>query len=136
MRKSRGLRNNNPGNIRVSSNPWKGKITGALKKDKAFEEFKTIQYGYRALIKNLQTYITRDRVNTIRAIITKWAPASDGNFTDAYIRRVCSEMGVAAGYMVEANNRQDMINLAAAISLVENGEKADMKVIEEAWDML
>ena len=42
----RGLRNNNPGNIRNSSTVWVGEITPS--KDKSFKQFKSMAYGYRA----------------------------------------------------------------------------------------
>lgn len=132
----RGIRNNNPGNIRISANPWRGKITGAKKRDKVFEEFQSIEYGYRALLKNLKTYIDRDRVNTIRAIITKWAPPEDRNDTEAYIRAVCQRMGVAAGYRIISTNKEDMIKLAAAITRVENGVDADMTALEKGWELM
>ena len=55
--KPRGLRNNNPGNIRNSdATDWKGEVKPSQKKDNAFEEFGTMAHGYRALIKLLQNY--------------------------------------------------------------------------------
>jgi len=50
----RGLRNNNPGNIRISDTPWQGKIPKAMNtdKNKAFEQFESLEYGLRALMKN------------------------------------------------------------------------------------
>ena len=137
---SRGLRNNNPGNIRVSHNPWKGKIVGAAKKDKVFEEFVSMAYGYRALLINVRTYIRRDGINTIRGIITRWAPPEDKNNTEGYIQAVCKHMSVSPGYMIKEDNkdkfRGDMIKLAAAISRVENGVDAVMADIEKGWELI
>lgn len=137
---SRGLRNNNPGNIRVSQNAWKGKIVGAQKKDKVFEEFVSMAYGYRALLINVRTYIRRDGINTIRGIITRWAPPEDRNNTEGYIKAVCKSMGMSPGYMIKEDNkdkfRADMIKLAAAISLVENGVEPNMADIEKGWELI
>lgn len=139
---SRGLRNNNPGNIRVSHNPWKGKIVGAQKKDKVFEEFVDMAHGYRALLINVRTYIQRDGINTIRGIITRWAPPEDRNNTEGYIKAVCKFMGVSPGYMIKEDRkdenkfRADMIKLAAAISLVENGVEPNMADIEAGWKLI
>ena len=68
----RGLRNNNPGNIRVvKGQVWQGEITGSRKKDKSFCEFVTIAHGYRALIKLLQNYRRKNGLNTLRQMILR-----------------------------------------------------------------
>ena len=52
---TRGLRNNNPLNIRRNNTKWQG--LSATQTDKSFFQFKTMAYGYRAAFKTLQTYI-------------------------------------------------------------------------------
>jgi len=54
MMAARGLRNNNPGNIRLSRTVWQGEIRPS--RDRSFCQFRTMAYGYRALIKLLQNY--------------------------------------------------------------------------------
>ena len=54
---NRGIRNNNPLNIRRSATRWKG--AQEEQRDKAFVQFKTLAYGYRAAWKILQTYYER-----------------------------------------------------------------------------
>ena len=46
---SRGLRNNNPGNIRRDRDKWQGEIVPS--QDQSFKQFSSMAYGYRALIK-------------------------------------------------------------------------------------
>jgi hypothetical protein len=84
-----GLRNNNPGNIEAGSNPWEGQ-TGS---DGRFATFATPEHGIRALGKNLLSY-QRQGYDTVSEIVNRWAPASDGNNTDAYIKALCSALGV------------------------------------------
>ena len=65
----RGLRNNNPGNIRNSQRTdWQGEVDESAKNDNSFEEFETIAYGYRALIKLLfyKSLGSRNRKQHIR----------------------------------------------------------------------
>ena len=45
----RGLRLNNPGNIRISQPKWQGEVIPSA--DKSFKQFKTLAHGYRALLK-------------------------------------------------------------------------------------
>lgn len=82
---TRGIRNNNPGNIRLSAARWKGEIRPA--KDKEFCAFTSMEYGLRALIVTLRTYVVNHKVNTVRKMISRWAPANENN-TAAYISYV------------------------------------------------
>ena len=85
----RGIRNNNPLNIRHSADRWQG--MRKEQKDKSFVQFKTMAYGYRAAWKTLQSYYNRfcmkSQPFTVRTIIERWAPPSE-NDTESYIRQV------------------------------------------------
>lgn len=87
---ARGLRNNNPGNIRISAANWQGKI--APNTDGAFEQFDTPENGIRAIAKILKKYSARG-VNTIDKIIRTWAPANENN-SDAYVAAVEKKTGI------------------------------------------
>lgn len=82
---TRGIRNNNPANIRRGCN-WKG--LAEKQTDSEFCKFVTMTWGVRALLITLRTYVTKHHLHTVREIITRWAPPSDGNNTEAYIRFV------------------------------------------------
>ena len=90
MNTTRGIRNNNPLNIRHSSNRWQGMTEKQT--DPSFVQFRSMAYGYRAACKVLQTYYQRFRTEgkpfTVRTIISRWAPPEDGNDTENYIRSV------------------------------------------------
>lgn len=136
MKKSRGLRNNNPGNIRDDKKTnWQGEVTASNKKDFSFEEFKDIKYGYRALIKLLQNYRKLYKCQTIAEFITKWAPSHENN-TVGYISRVCKEMQVPTNFVPDISDKSTMVAFAAAISLVENGVPAVICDVEEGWELL
>lgn len=130
---SRGLRNNNPGNIRISKTVWLGEITPSS--DKSFKQFKSMAHGYRALIKLLQNYRKIHDRQTVADFIKRWAPENENN-TSGYISRVCKEMQVPSSYTPDINDEITMCNFAAAISLVENGVPAVMEDVCEGWDLL
>lgn len=130
---SRGLRNCNPGNIRNSSTVWVGEVVPSG--DRSFKQFKSMAYGYRALIKLLQNYRKLHNRQTIAEFINRWAPPAENN-TSAYISSVCREMQVPATYIPDIEDRNVMCAFAAAISLVENGVPAVMSDIEEGWELL
>ncbi len=130
---SRGLRNCNPGNIRNSSTVWIGEVVPS--QDNTFKQFKSMAYGYRALIKLLQNYRKLYNKQTITEFIQRWAPPKE-NDTSAYINRVCREMQVSATYIPDIEDRKIMCAFAAAISQVENGVPAVMSDIEKGWELL
>lgn len=82
---TRGIRNNNPANIRRGCN-WKG--LAKKQTDREFCQFTTMTWGVRALLVTLRTYVVKYRLHTVREIITRWAPPSDGNNTEKYIEYV------------------------------------------------
>ena len=129
----RGLRNCNPGNIRITKDKWLG--LRPIQTDELFFQFTEMRYGYRALIRTLQNYRKRHKCQTIADFIKRWAPANENN-TGAYISRVCQELQVPSTYVPDINDKAVMCNLAAAISLVENGVPAHMSEIESGWVLL
>lgn len=130
-KKSRGLRNNNPGNIRHSATGWQGEVAGD---DRSFKTFGSMAYGYRAMFVLLQTYQRKYRLNTIREIITRYAPPVE-NHTDNYIKRVSRSAGVAADSAISVADRDVMIPIVAAMSEVENGVPAVWVDVEAGWDL-
>lgn len=88
---TRGLRNNNPGNIRHGAN-WDG--MAADQTDDDFITFVSPEYGIRAMAKLLKNYQSLYGLNTIASIINRWAPPGE-NDTASYIRSVAAMMGIA-----------------------------------------
>ena len=82
---TRGQRNHNPCNVRHGSK-WKG--LSCKQGDKDFCQFISDYYGVRAAMIVLNTYVTKYKLHTIRDIISRWAPAKDGNHTEAYVLSV------------------------------------------------
>lgn len=133
MKESRGLRNNNPGNIRISKDKWQG--LKAKQTDKSFFQFISIEYGYRALIRTLQNYRKLYGCQTIADFIKRWAPENENN-TAGYITRVCKEMQVPSTCIPDINDKDMMCAFAAAISQVENDTPANMEDVRKGWDLL
>lgn len=114
---ARGIRNNNPGNIVKSNTAWQGKVPLSQNTDSRFEQFISIEYGLRALMKNVVTWVNRGE-NTIEKLITKWAPSFENN-TSGYIQKVSNLVGISAKEVLKLDKNQ-MISLAKAIAQVEN----------------
>ena len=132
MSTPRGIRNNNPLNIRVGNN-WQGERKPNT--DGAFEQFQTMQYGYRAAFKLLKTYMGKYRCHTIRQIIHKWASPRE-NDTNAYVRRVAGISKLNPDVIIAFWHKQTMIDLAYAMTIVENGVAVDRQIIEQGYDLV
>lgn len=131
--KTRGMRNNNPLNIRRGANKWLGEVDSIRGvRDADFCQFSSLMYGYRAAIKILLTYQSKYGCKTIRKIINRWAPPIENN-TRAYINRVVNDINKAqpnAGITAdtEIDLKFDSVvltNLLCAMMTVENGRMAD-----------
>lgn len=129
---ARGLRNNNPGNIRLNGITYEGEIVPS--KDKSFKQFQSMAYGYRAMFVVLHTYARKYGINTIEGMISRYAPASE-NHTRKYIDAVSAESGVSATSHLTSTNADVMIPIVAAMSRVENGVPAVMADVEAGWKM-
>lgn len=129
---SRGLSNRNPGNIRQSAVRYKGEVRSS--RDPAFKQFESMPWGYRAIFVLLDTYRIRHGLDTIRGMISRWAPPSE-NRTEIYIRAVADAVGIADDRPVDTRDRTTMLRMAAAISRVENGTAADMDDVERGWEL-
>ena len=132
-KETRGMRNNNLLNIRISTDKFQGEVQPS--QDKEFKQFETAAYGYRAAFRILKTYINNYKCDTIRKIISRWAPKNE-NHTENYIKIVSERSGIPADDPIYADSREMMIRIVAAMSYVENGREAVMSDVIRGWEML
>ena len=133
----RGIRNNNPLNIRKGNN-WKGERPHQT--DKAFEEFETMEYGIRAGFKLLKNYISgyggkTKPFNTVEKIVRRWAPPSE-NATQRYVDFVCQDSGIKPMQIIKFTDRPTMVALVDAMIFVECGQRVSRDVIQSAYDLV
>lgn len=132
----RGMRNNNPGNIKKNAaNSWKGKIANGT--DPVFEQFETFALGTRALVKLLQNYIDRGN-NTVSKIIARWAPAGvDNNPTSSYAAWVAQKSGLGLNTTLKPD-KSTLRRLTQAIADYENGQSGVVSdgIFETAYSLL
>jgi len=142
----RGIRNNNPLNIRHSADRWQG--ARSIQTDPSFVQFETMAYGYRAAWKVMDTYCLTFRRErrpfTLRNIIARWAPPTE-NDTDAYIRTVTRLSGLGGNESIPRPRRYKMFaeldktaRLLAAMTTVECGipyDQVDRQAIWQGYDL-
>lgn len=131
---ARGIRNNNPGNLRKGSD-WNGEqpvenMTPAQAAEKAFEVFSCPAYGIRALTKLLLTYQLRYGLDTINEILNRYAPDIE-NDTSAYARHVSEMTGFGVDESVDLREPEIMKAFLIAIITHENGSNPYTYEIED-----
>ena len=110
---SRGMRNNNPGNIEYGAF---AKRMGATGSDGRFAIFPTMDAGKRATDALLNGYVDKG-FDSVNKIINRWAPSSENN-TSAYVGAVSSRLGVDPNQKL---TREQLGGVAEAIYGHENG---------------
>jgi len=113
----RGIRNNNPGNIRHGS-AWRG-----LSKDQTDDSFCVFDdpvMGLRALGKVLINYERLHGFNTVNGIINRYAPPVE-NDTNSYAEHVANKLGVGLDEEIDVSVYLD--DLMSAIVKHENGQQ-------------
>lgn len=116
----RGIRNNNPGNIRYNGIDWRGLANPPS--DGAFCIFASPRFGIRALGKLIRNYHFHYGIRTIKGIINRYAPASE-NDTNAYIEHMCKATGFDDSTQLDLENDDVVLALMRAIIHHENGEQ-------------
>lgn len=115
----RGIRNNNPGNIRHGQN-WRGLNPEGGKIDPAFCVFTSSVYGIRALAKVLINYKKIHNLRTVRQIISWYAPPNE-NQTQAYIQAVAKQLGVYPDTVIDIEEKGVLCVFIKAVIRMENG---------------
>lgn len=116
---ARGIRNNNPGNIR-HGDKWQG--LSAEQTDSEFCVFSHPEYGIRALCRILRTYQRKYGLRDVHSIINRFAPPVE-NDTESYIKSVCLKLDVTPETLIDLEEKGIMLNLLKAIIRHENGEQ-------------
>lgn len=135
----RGIRNNNPLNLRISNNDWQGKVPRQDNTDGAFEQFTSLEYGIRAAMINIRTIINRRaklrQKTTIRDLIHVWAPAADNNNETAYCQTVYEKSLISPGNILDIKNKNQICRLIWAMAYVENGQEISFGRVENAFQL-
>ena len=132
MSTPRGIRNNNPGNIRRGPR-WEGSLSIPDQKalndgkmlDEAFAVFRHPIFGIRALAVLLRNYKRLHGVKTLTALVKRYAPKSDNNPTKKYVQFLADRLGVTPRKQVDLADYETLRKLIPAIIDFENGKRTN-----------
>lgn len=133
---TRGIRNNNPGNIDYNPrNKWLGQIGIEDHPRARFAKFESPEFGIRAIARLLITYQTKHNLNTVRQLINRWAPPVE-NDTGAYAKSVADRLRTTPDSVVKVSDPRVMKVLLEAIIRHENGvQPYPEKIITKAMEL-
>ena len=117
---SRGIRNNNPGNLNFAGQKVATLESGP---NARFASFPTMLEGIAALDRQVMLYLKRGK-NTIDQIIDIYAPSSDGNNTSSYKSYLSQYTGLGVKEKIDGSNFELMRKLIQGIINHENGAAA------------
>lgn len=118
---TRGETNNNPGNLDYHSGiDWLGQTGCELHVGARFATFDTAEHGIRAIAKLVHTYQLKHDLNTVRGIISRWAPPNE-NSTGAYVNFVANALQCDPDIPIDTSNPAVLARLVTAIIKQENG---------------
>lgn len=111
----RGIRNNNPGNLKWSSaQVWQGQMG---RDSGGFLQFDTAANGLRAAARVIKTYIGTHKLDTIAKIGPRWSPDVNG-LTGIYAANVSKFSGIPVSQVLTVNMLPAVL---AGIVGAENG---------------
>ncbi len=129
---SRGIRNNNPGNIRHSATPFRGEVVPSG--DAEFKEFESAEWGFRAMFLIVHNYGELYGIDTLDKIIHRWAPPVE-NDTTHYVSVVARRLGCSSRSHIDSLDRDTMVALVSAMAHIECGVAPDREVVEGGWEL-
>ena len=112
-----GLRLNNPGNLIITADRWKGGIYPG--NHNRFVTFENILFGLRAKFIDILGDIIKG-ANTPTKLITQYAPPNE-NQTQVYINNVSRALGIGPNDKIPFNE-SSILKLSRAILNQENGQ--------------
>jgi len=117
----RGIKNNNPLNIRLHpANNWQGRVDPSKNTDGAFEQFIDAVWGIRAGARNIIFHYDRNGADSIRKLVTLWAPPSE-NDTSGYVRYVSGGSGFQPDQEIDFHKHEHLKPVLVAMIRIENG---------------
>jgi hypothetical protein len=88
-----------------------------------FQQFSSYEEGIKAMDENLKTYGTKHKINTLRGVISRYAPPQDKNDTEGYINFVAQRTGLKPDQEIDLSNPAVRHVISGPMILMEKGGK-------------
>jgi hypothetical protein len=85
-----------------------------------FQQYATAEEGIKAIDENLKAYGSKHKIDTLRGVISRWAPPSE-NDTESYIKFVSQKTGLKPDEKIDLTNPTIRHIISGPIVLQEQG---------------
>lgn len=131
--KNSPLYQNNPGNLPNKGIDWFGKVPTAQRLGNAkYEEFYTVEYGIRALMRNIRTLMDKEGLNTVAKFSRAFYPATSTKKVAIYENALSKALSVDKNKVITTFDRDFYITMAKAIIGIEMGSSV-AHITEESY---
>jgi hypothetical protein len=89
-----------------------------------FQQPSSYEEGIKGMDDNLKAYGTKHKINTLRGVISRYAPPSDNNDTEGYIKFVAEKTGLKPDQEIDLTNPAVRHVISGPMILMEKGGKA------------
>jgi hypothetical protein len=110
---ARGLRNNNPGNIKKTAERWSGEVAGT---DPVFKTFKSPEAGIKAM-SSLLTHYADKGINTVNQLVRRWSSTDQRG----YINHITTRLGIDPNEPINLKDKNIRGAIMEAMIEFENG---------------
>lgn len=133
MATPRGIRNNNPLNIRHNrANAWQGRVSPQT--DPSFVQFASMSYGVRAAFIIMFNYTRQMPGLTLADLVSRWAPPTE-NDSHAYAHYVSQLTGLRLDAPASSFTPGQWQDVLAAMARYENGQAISRQDIALGYRM-
>ena len=131
--KNTPLYQNNPGNLPNKGIDWLGKVPKAQRLGNAkYEEFYTVEYGIRALMRNIRTLMDKEGLNTVAKFSRSFYPATSTKKVAIYENALSKALSVDKNKVITTFDQSFYITMAKAIIGIEMGSSV-AHITEESY---
>lgn len=132
--KNSPLFQNNPGNLPNKGIDWGGKVLKEFRKGNAkYEEFVAVEYGLRALMRNIRTIMEYNKKNTLSKFAHSFFPAVNTKKVAIYENTLSKALGIDKNKVITYFSKDFYIKMAKAIAGIEMGAAVN-HIPTEAYD--
>jgi len=89
-----------------------------------FQQPSSFEEGLKSMDQNLSVYGSKHKINTLRGVISRWAPETDKNDTENYIKYVAEKTGLKPDQQIDLSNPAVRHVISGPMILMEKGNKA------------
>ena len=108
------LRNNNPGNIKLTNDKWMGQVPREQTTNNVFAQFKSVLWGIRAMMTIIANYIVRLNIVDIKGLVKTYDKTNNTGYYNFL---------VSMGHKELPKTKEEFVKLVYDMITFENGYK-------------